>query len=53
MASSKVNLDEMEIQYLSANDLRKGSIVLLREKFPCKVADYAKAKTGKYQNKIK
>jgi len=46
--ASKVNLDEMEVTFAQANDLRIGTVVLLREAFPCKVVDLAKAKTGKH-----
>jgi len=46
--ASKINLDDIEVSFAPANNLRIGSIVLLREAFPCKVVDLAKAKTGKH-----
>jgi translation initiation factor 5A len=49
MASPKVNWDEVEITYTSANDVRINSIVLLREPpVPCKVVELAKSKPGKH-----
>jgi len=47
--ASKVNLDEMDVKYVTANSIRIGTVVLLRDKtYPCKVVDYSKAKTGKH-----
>jgi len=48
MASKKINLDEAEVTYASANELRKGSYVLLRDQFPCKIVEMAKSKPGKH-----
>eukprot|EP01119_Soliformovum_irregulare_P008755 TRINITY_DN21864_c0_g1_i2.p1 TRINITY_DN21864_c0_g1~~TRINITY_DN21864_c0_g1_i2.p1 ORF type:complete len:160 (-),score=37.42 TRINITY_DN21864_c0_g1_i2:47-526(-) len=49
MASKKINLEDAAISYMSANDIRKGSYVMLRDdSHPCKVSDYTRSKNGKH-----
>jgi len=48
MASQKINIQDMEITFGSANDLQRGTVVLLRDMFPCKVVELNKAAPGKH-----
>jgi len=48
MASQKVNAQEDNVSFIGPNDIKRGSYVVLRKKFPCKVVEIHKSAPGKH-----